>query len=523
MDKWAQALKRTVTSPLMWGVALLISSMEALTAYPPPGGMALVGAASGVPGEMVPEACGALVYGVLLVAAPRIGRLTRQGWLFAMAPVVGALGMLLCWGDGQQGASAIVALIGVASQQMAFALLMLLGLELLSDASSIDARRVVVGSAVVNAFIMGVAEAAPLPFALLCLGLGSLALWLARQHLTCARCKATSDLARRLVAFPVVLALGLLVIVVSFGFLQELLYRQDASVVSSVIAGTKLAAVAVFVGTLWIVGDANYAILARLVATFTVAAFLVFLAQGSYSFLPSAIMNTGYSLLEMATLLVVSELAATARVRPLRLFASVYLIESIGYVGGCLLAMAPLGTGGFGPRLAAVLLALALLVCAIWVFTEKRVNEFLWGRPVSLGEHGMAGTFVETASAGAPVPAGEGAIPVRDVGVADGEAAAADPSGPLNEAEMRPVAATASLSTDSFADQVTLVAERFRLSPRETEVLRLFAAGRSAAFIAELQFVTTNTVRSHIKHIYGKCDVHSRQELITLIERAADR
>lgn len=88
---------------------------------------------------------------------------------------------------------------------------------------------------------------------------------------------------------------------------------------------------------------------------------------------------------------------------------------------------------------------------------------------------------------------------------------------------MRPVAATASLSTDSFADQVTLVAERFRLSPRETEVLRLFAAGRSAAFIAELQFVTTNTVRSHIKHIYGKCDVHSRQELITLIERAADR
>ena len=54
-------------------------------------------------------------------------------------------------------------------------------------------------------------------------------------------------------------------------------------------------------------------------------------------------------------------------------------------------------------------------------------------------------------------------------------------------------------------------------------MLRLFAAGRSAAFIAELQFVTTNTVRSHIKHIYGKCDVHSRQELITLIERVADQ
>ena len=36
--------------------------------------------------------------------------------------------------------------------------------------------------------------------------------------------------------------------------------------------------------------------------------------------------------------------------------------------------------------------------------------------------------------------------------------------------------------------------------------------------LAELTFVSADTVRTHIKHVYTKCDVHSRQELISLIE-----
>ena len=48
----------------------------------------------------------------------------------------------------------------------------------------------------------------------------------------------------------------------------------------------------------------------------------------------------------------------------------------------------------------------------------------------------------------------------------------------------------------------------------------LFAQGRSAVFIGELIFISANTVRTHIKHIYSKLGVHSRQELINLIEQA---
>lgn len=48
-------------------------------------------------------------------------------------------------------------------------------------------------------------------------------------------------------------------------------------------------------------------------------------------------------------------------------------------------------------------------------------------------------------------------------------------------------------------------------------------AGKSlrinVAHIAELLFVSENTVRTHSKRIYVKLDVHKRQELIDLVER----
>jgi LuxR family maltose regulon positive regulatory protein len=57
------------------------------------------------------------------------------------------------------------------------------------------------------------------------------------------------------------------------------------------------------------------------------------------------------------------------------------------------------------------------------------------------------------------------------------------------------------------------------LSPRETEVLRLLTTHLSHAEIAEDLVVSVNTVRSHVKSIYGKLDVHSRLEAV---ERARE-
>lgn len=52
------------------------------------------------------------------------------------------------------------------------------------------------------------------------------------------------------------------------------------------------------------------------------------------------------------------------------------------------------------------------------------------------------------------------------------------------------------------------------LSPREQEVLTLIARGFSYAEIARLQSVSVHTVQTHIKNLYSKLSVHSKNEAV---------
>ncbi|NTU89639.1 MAG: helix-turn-helix transcriptional regulator, partial [Actinobacteria bacterium] len=62
------------------------------------------------------------------------------------------------------------------------------------------------------------------------------------------------------------------------------------------------------------------------------------------------------------------------------------------------------------------------------------------------------------------------------------------------------------------------VAALYDLSPRQREVLILLAKGRNAEYIQEKLVVSNHTAKAHIYNIYQKTNVHSRQELIDLIE-----
>lgn len=64
------------------------------------------------------------------------------------------------------------------------------------------------------------------------------------------------------------------------------------------------------------------------------------------------------------------------------------------------------------------------------------------------------------------------------------------------------------------------VARRYQLTPREGEVLALLARGRTSPIIQEKLVVSQNTVRTHVRHIYAKLNVHSQQELINLVDSA---
>ncbi|MBQ6585555.1 MAG: LuxR family transcriptional regulator [Coriobacteriales bacterium] len=59
---------------------------------------------------------------------------------------------------------------------------------------------------------------------------------------------------------------------------------------------------------------------------------------------------------------------------------------------------------------------------------------------------------------------------------------------------------------------------RLDLSAREIEVFTLLAQGRDPVRIQDTLFISYNTVRNHIKSIYRKLGVHSRQELLDLVE-----
>lgn len=89
----------------------------------------------------------------------------------------------------------------------------------------------------------------------------------------------------------------------------------------------------------------------------------------------------------------------------------------------------------------------------------------------------------------------------------------AAPGGPAGEGMTAEAAGNALLPPALAAD----------LSAREVEVVDLLLKGNTIAAISRKLFISENTTRGHMKRIYRKLNVHSRQELIDALEREAAR
>lgn len=64
---------------------------------------------------------------------------------------------------------------------------------------------------------------------------------------------------------------------------------------------------------------------------------------------------------------------------------------------------------------------------------------------------------------------------------------------------------------------VAELAERFRLTPRETEILHLIAQGKNGPAIRGELFIAEGTFKAHTSHIYEKCGVPNRRALVALL------
>lgn len=71
--------------------------------------------------------------------------------------------------------------------------------------------------------------------------------------------------------------------------------------------------------------------------------------------------------------------------------------------------------------------------------------------------------------------------------------------------------------TDSITERCDVLAAQYHLTPRETEVFKLLAQGRTRVYIQEELVLSVSTVKTHVSHIYAKLNVHDRQGMMDLV------
>ena len=91
------------------------------------------------------------------------------------------------------------------------------------------------------------------------------------------------------------------------------------------------------------------------------------------------------------------------------------------------------------------------------------------------------------------------------------------PSAALRRANDAAPMASTDESSGSLEELLSSLSLIDPLSARECEVADLMRHGNTVAAIARRLYISENTVRGHTKSIYRKLEIHSKQELIDLL------
>ena len=252
----------------------------------------------------------------------------------------------------------------------------------------------------------------------------------------------------------------------------------------------------------------------------------------------SQFITVAYNCFVLVIWCLLAYVAYSSRLSPILVFGLGRGASALGTTFGWLAGLEIVrsqGDGSLSLEVISVVMVFALLVVSMLVLNDRLIGDAL--RP----EERLRGDAAEIPAQGAG-SAGETALADwrgaedRGCAVADGEGAWEGGVGRGEAGEMGEVGemggAGASLADGSPGDaamgerrpgpyrmRCDAVAERYGLSPRERDVFDLLVRGRSIDYIAQNLTISFNTAKSHIRHIYVKTDVHSRQELIDLIDR----
>ena len=188
-------------------------------------------------------------------------------------------------------------------------------------------------------------------------------------------------------------------------------------------------------------------------------------------------------------------------------------LEQVGAVPGALIAQQ-----AANPSIVVIVsgcMVFALLVVSMLVFNDRLIGSVLRGADRG-SDQGADGPRGEVGAEGGAdfAAAAEGTAAFADAPDAGADAAVGHRGPDAGE----PTEDEAAHRTGAFTKRCLRVAEAYGLSQRERDVLFLLAKGRTISYIADELSVSFNTAKSHIRHVYVKTGVHTRQELLSLIE-----
>lgn len=242
--------------------------------------------------------------------------------------------------------------------------------------------------------------------------------------------------------------------------------------------------------------------------------------------LPSAYLNVGKEVLWLILSVLLAYLAFRYSLSPIRVFgfgqAVYFFMSTAGWLLGYFLSP---HYGDFSVAVGTSLaMVFAIVLVVLYILPTTHVSKIVRsGATVTYASHEEEDTANPTAFSPSQAAVAQAWSDAR-AGTAMGAygnsfaapVAAAFGVAPEQHTSNEEVANSVSAHESEF-DYGRAADPLYGLSKRELEIMALFAQGRSANWIAENQCVSKNTVRTHLRNVYAKLDVHTRQELLDFI------
>ena len=208
--------------------------------------------------------------------------------------------------------------------------------------------------------------------------------------------------------------------------------------------------------------------------------------------------------------------------------AALLLLPSFNFMGGA--ASSFCVSAGYTMQSIIIMLIVANLcyrygASAIWLFgIERGIRQIfmMLGRGVTDGAHalnlfgGNGEAFISIVSAIAVVAATMILMSEGELSSSWGVKVVHRVNGPNDADSIAPEVSEAERKHE-LASRVAATAREYKLSAREEEVLLLLAQRKTVGIIERELFIANGTAKAHVRHIYQKLDIHTRQELFDML------